>query len=181
MKIGFDAKRFFLNDRGLGNYSRNLIQGLVKYTQANEYYLYSPSASSKLVAEDLLNDPSVSVITPNNGLRFQKSIWRSLKMGKTASKDSLDIFHGLSMEIPYDYKRMKAKIVVTIHDLIFLKYPEFYKPIDRAIYYHKLKYAVNNSDHIIAISQQTKRDLLEEFGDIEDKIDVVYQSCNEVF
>ena len=78
-------------------------------------------------------------------------------------------------------KKSNAQSIVTIHDMIFLRHPEFYKPIDRWIYYNKVKFAVNNADKVVAISNQTKYDLINEFNITEDRISVVYQSCNEVF
>ncbi len=83
--------------------------------------------------------------------------------------------------MPKDIRTSGAKSIVTIHDLIFLKHPEFYKPIDRKIYFSKVKFAVNNADHIIAISEQTKGDLINTFKIAENRISVIYQSCNEVF
>jgi glycosyltransferase involved in cell wall biosynthesis len=74
-----------------------------------------------------------------------------------------------------------VKTVVSIHDLIFLRYPEFYKPIDRKIYTSKFRHACRDANKIIAISQQTKSDIMEFFGTAENKIDVIYQACNEGF
>ena len=42
MEIGFDAKRAFLNTSGLGNYSRNALNALVKYYPENDYFLFTP-------------------------------------------------------------------------------------------------------------------------------------------
>ena len=46
MKIGFDAKRAFHNNTGLGNYSRDLIEGMAKMYSQNEYKLFTPKPSS---------------------------------------------------------------------------------------------------------------------------------------
>ena len=70
--------------------------------------------------------------------------------------------------------------IVTIHDLI-LRYPQLYKPIDRSIYTYKFKQACLRSDKIIAISQQTMRDIRDFFNIPESKIEVVYQGCDPVF
>ena len=43
MKIGFDAKRYFNNKTGLGNYSRTLVSNLYTYYSNDEYFLYSPA------------------------------------------------------------------------------------------------------------------------------------------
>ncbi len=181
MRIGFDAKRLFLNNRGLGNYARNLLYGLEKYYPGNEYYLYTPEISNEHVSPALLNSANVHVRTPAGPAAWLSSFWRSVRLGTVARKDNVDVFHGLAQELPGNIRRAGAKSVVTIHDMIFLRHPEFYKPVDRWIYFRKVKFAVQKADRIVAISQQTKQDLIETFKLSDDCIAVVYQSCNEVF
>lgn len=182
MQIGFDAKRLFLNDRGLGNYARNLLNGLLKYYPHEFYHLYTPELSKEHIAPNILATDNIEIHVPQGFLNnLSKSAWRSLNLGKVTIQDRLNVFHGLSQELPKDIGKSNAKSVVTIHDMIFLKHPEFYKPIDRWIYFNKVKFAVHNADHIIAISNQTKDDLINTFNLNENKISVIYQSCNEVF
>ncbi len=181
MRIGFDAKRLFLNNRGLGNYARNLLYGLEKFYPANEYFLFTPRISNEYVSPTLLNSNNVHVETPQGIAKHTSSYWRSYKLGTAARKNNLQIFHGLAQELPKDIRKSNAKSIVTIHDMIFLRYPEFYKPIDRWIYFNKVKFAVHNADMVIAISKQTKNDLVETFKISEDRINIIYQSCNEVF
>ncbi|RZK34087.1 MAG: glycosyltransferase family 1 protein [Pedobacter sp.] len=71
--------------------------------------------------------------------------------------------------------------IVTIHDLIFLRKPQYYKFIDRLIYKFKSKYACTNADRIIAISEKTKEDIVELYNINPSKIDVIYQSCDDSF
>ena len=66
----------------------------------------------------------------------------------------------LSHEIPYGLKKAGIKSIVTIHDLIFMRYPHYFPWIDRRIYYSKVKHAVKEADVVIAICEQTKRDLV---------------------
>lgn len=182
MRIGFEAKRLFLNDRGLGNYARNLVNGLIKYHPENDYHLYTPKFSDDYLKSSFISNENIFIHQPTGLLgKLSKSAWRSLSLGSIASKDELNVFHGLSQELPKDIHKAKSRSVVTVHDMIFLKHPEFYKPIDRKIYLNKLKFAVLKADHIIAISEQTKNDILNTFSVPSDRISVVYQSCNEVF
>lgn len=170
-----------MNDRGLGNYSRNLLGGLIRYQPKNDFFLYTPTESKRHVSIEITDSSNVNIRLPRGLLKQFGSIWRSFGLGAAAGIDNLDVYHGLSLEIPFDIKRANTKIVVTVHDLIFVKHPEYYKPIDRWLYYKKLKYAVNHADIVVAISNQTKDDILEEFKVDRDKVKVVYQSCNEVF
>jgi glycosyltransferase involved in cell wall biosynthesis len=78
-------------------------------------------------------------------------------------------------------KSSGIKSVVTIHDLIFLRHPQYYRWLDRKIYTWKFHQTIRQADRIIAISECTKRDILE-FGKINpEKIEVIYQSCNPKF
>ena len=91
------------------------------------------------------------------------------------------MFHGLSGELPIGIRKSGIKSVVTIHDLIFLRHPEFYHWIDTKIYAWKFRQTIREADHIIAISECTKRDIIE-YGDVdESKISLIYQSCAPKF
>ena len=70
---------------------------------------------------------------------------------------------------------------MTIHDLLFLRFPAGYKPIDRWIYNFKFKRACRNADRIIAVSHFTKQEIIDNYGICPDKIDVVYQGCDPQF
>ncbi len=95
--------------------------------------------------------------------------------------DKIDIFHGLSGELPSGLKQKNIKSIVTIHDLIFMIYPEFYSFFDRKIHHYKFKKAAQQADLIIAISEQTKRDIVGFFAVSSSKIKVIYQGCQAVF
>ncbi|UCH14117.1 MAG: glycosyltransferase family 4 protein [Bacteroidales bacterium] len=179
MKIGFDAKRAFFNVSGLGNYSRNLLRALKSYFPDNEYILYTPAKKTSLLD---YKDKGFIVKEPGGFFnKTFKSYWRSFSLAKQAGTDRLDIYHGLSHELPYNIQKTGIKTVVTIHDLIFLRFPELYKPVDRKIYRKKFKYACEIADLIIAISKQTSNDIKQFFGIDESRIKVIYQGCNPVF
>ncbi|MDA8714293.1 glycosyltransferase family 4 protein [Flavobacteriales bacterium] len=181
MRIGFDAKRAYHNNTGLGNYSRDLIKGLADNYREDEYILFTPKHSNNPRIAFTNYFPNISSRLPKSFLdkRF-KSYWRTMNMEKDLILNKIDLFHGLSQEIPRR-RNHKIKYVVTIHDLIFLRFPETYKRVDRIIYNKKFKYASDNSDKIIAISKQTKSDLIDFYNIDPEKIKVVYQSCHEQF
>lgn len=182
MNIGFDAKRITHNATGLGNYGRFVIRILSKYYPGNLYMLYSPSPGKERLRKQAEVLPHVRFRYPENFFyRMFKFIWRSGMLMSLLKKDRIALFHGLSNELPYGLKKKGIRSVVTIHDLIFLRYPEFYKPIDRKIYASKFKRACEEADRVIAISEMTKRDIIHFFGIDEKKISVVYQGCDASF
>lgn len=181
MNIGFDAKRFFLNQTGLGNYSRDLVRGLLEHYSNHDYFLYTPSGEIDLRTKFLAGRDNTHIKYPQGINKKLKSYWRSIKLEKDLDRDNIQVFHGLSHEIPKKGKDSKIKYVVTIHDLIFMRYPENYKAIDRKIYTKKVKYACENADVIVAISEQTKEDIINFLNIPADKIKVIYQTCADSF
>lgn len=179
MKIGFDAKRLFHNTTGLGNYSRDLIRILSHYFPENEYYLYNPKKANKDLFS--LNQSNSIEIRPTTFFwKKFKSVWRSLGISSEIKRNTLQIYHGLSGEIPFSIPKSTKK-VVTIHDLIFMRYPKLYSFWDRKIHFYKFKFAAQKSDRIVAISEQTKLDIIHYLDIDPDKIDVIYQGCAAVY
>lgn len=182
MKIGYDAKRITHNGTGLGNYGRFIIRILAAYYPQNEYHLYSPSKGKDRLRNQLKECAKITFHYPETLFyRMFKAIWRSGALVSTLKKDGITLFHGLSNELPYGLRKEQIRTVVTIHDLIFLRYPQFYSVIDRWIYGRKFKAACLQADKIIAISEMTKRDIIRFFHVDEEKIAVVYQGCDASF
>ena len=180
MIIGFDAKRAFRNFTGLGNYSRSNISMLSEFYPDNSYVLYTPPYPPH--AEHFFADrENIRIVQPQGMYRRFPSVWRSFGIAPYAKRDGIQLFHGLSGELPTGLAKQNIRSIVTIHDLIFLRYPQFYKPIDRLIYAKKFKTACVNADLIIAISKQTKQDVIDFFDISEDKIRLVYQGCHPQF
>ena len=173
LKIGIDAKRAFTNYSGLGNYSRDVINSLCKFNNL-DLHLFTTKKNISIYKK-----PENSKIhIPKNYLL--KNYWRLYGLNKIIQKENLQIFHGLSNEIPFGLNK-KIRSVVTIHDVIFKKYPQFYNSFDRYIYSLKTYYSCENSNKIITVSKQTKKDLIKYFKIDPEKIEVIYQSCHVAF
>lgn len=178
LRIGFDAKRAFLNKTGLGNYSRATIKNLAENFPQNEYYLYTPKVRTGFGPDFLHVLNNIKTKLPAAAFKF---LWRSKSIVADLKRDQIQLYHGLSQELPIGIKKSGIKTVVTIHDLIYLKYPEYFSFINREIYAWKARTACENADLIIAVSQQTKTDLIQHFNVSPQKIKVVYQGCDPAF
>lgn len=177
MRIGFDAKRAFNNFTGLGNYSRFVLDGLATYFPDNEYFLYTPKIRASAEVAKYLEDDKFTVRQPEG---VPGAWWRTFSIADDLKKDKLDVFHGLSNELPLR-KPHGLKTVLTVHDLIFMRFPEYYGMIDVSIYKWKLKKACENADAIVAVSRQTAADLKEFMNADESRMHVVYQGCHPQF
>ncbi|MES2431581.1 MAG: glycosyltransferase family 1 protein [Bacteroidota bacterium] len=179
MKIGFDGKRAFQNRTGLGNYSRSLISILAQHYPQHHYTLFAPKQT------DLFNVnafPNTRIITPKSfwGKRFP-TLWRNKLVTKAIAESGANIFHGISNELPKGIEECSVKKIVTIHDIIYERYPDTYNFDERFIHRKKIKRSCKVADTIIAISDQTKKDLIEIYKIPEKKIVVCHQSCNPIF
>lgn len=184
MKIGFDAKRAFQNFTGLGNYSRTLIETLATHCPDFDLQLFAPRTTADPRVTRLLSrcTPPLSIHTPQT--KFGQKMgawWRTYGIINDLKKNDIKIFHGLSNELPFGIERSGIKSVVTIHDLIFERYPDFYPFLDRQMYRWKFKSACQKADTVIAISEQTKNDIVYFYNINPEKIKIVYQSCDPQF
>lgn len=181
MKIGFDGKRAAQNRTGLGNYSRFVVRILSQQAPQHSYHLYVPHADRTPFLGEIPTLSELSLHHPQGRWTMVPPLWRSWGMSADLKAGGIDLFHGLSNELPLNIKKAGCRSVVTIHDLIFLRCPQYYKPIDRAIYNYKFRRACEDADRIIAVSELTKRDITHYYNIREDKIDVVYQGCDPAF
>lgn len=178
MRVGYDGKRIFKNYTGLGNYSRYILFLMGRHYPQNENLIYTPGTGNGPFKEEILSNPRNTIFTPESGIF--KSLWRSFGIVKDLKKDKVDLFHGLSNEIPFGiHKHLPS--VATVHDVIFLRFPQYYGKVDGLIYKFKTAYACRRATRIIAVSERTKLDLVHFFGTAPDKISVVYQDSSKNF
>ena len=182
LTIGYDAKRAVSNGTGLGNYCRTLLNDLGTIDTTDSFRLYVPDLGRDDLRSQLDMPRNMSFVTPANKLvKPLRSLWRIKGIVNDLKRDGVDIYHGLTGELPLGLSEAGIKSVVTIHDLIFMRCPEYYNPVDVAIYKWKFRNAIRQADRIIAISECTRRDIME-LGEIDDsRIHVVYQSCDTRF
>ena len=192
MNIGFDAKRAAQNRTGLGNYSRFVIRILSEKFAGNQYHLYTPKPHRMPYLQEIPTLKHLFLHFPPQGIWSRiRSLWRVWGITKDIQKDGIQIFHGLSNELPLnigtpEQRKMKAggkgcKYIVTVHDLIFIHTPQYYHWIDRQIYNFKFRRACQCADRVIAVSEYTKQEIMHYYHTPESKIDVVYQGCDPVF
>ena len=194
LKVGFDAKRIVRNGTGLGSYGRTLVNDLIRKGEDIDIHLYAPDEGRDDLRHQIIEGAHFHYpqgqrskvkgrrsIFNSSILPFFNSYWRSYGIAKDLRRDGIQIYHGLSGELPIGLRKAGIKSVVTIHDLIFMRHPEYYHWIDTKIYAWKFRKTIQEADRIIAISERTKQDIIE-LGHISDeRIRVIYQSCSPRF
>ena len=175
--IGFDAKRIVRNGTGLGNYGRTLANDLSALDEF-DLRLYAPDDGQTQLRSQIVGRPNVTFCYPHHARTpLGKALWRSGGMVKQLVRDGVQLYHGLSGELPKGIAASGIHTVVTIHDLIFLRHPEYYNKVDVKLYTRKFRQTLQEAERIVAISECTRRDISELGGIDARRIDVVYQSC----
>jgi glycosyltransferase involved in cell wall biosynthesis len=168
-KIAIDARKYF--DYGIGSYIRNLASALSDMHTTHEFTLIAASAD-------------VGRIEAPDGWRKQQtnygkySIGEIALLGRKALASQNDLFHEPHYTLPAG---LKGRSVVTIHDLIHLKMPQYFSVLQRGYAATMIRYAVHNAGAVIADSQKTKDDILEAFQVEEDRVTVVHLGIGPVF
>jgi glycosyltransferase involved in cell wall biosynthesis len=170
MHIGYDAKRFFLNRAGLGKFSRVLITEIWKAFPDIRTTLFTPNVRDSFFS---VNDlPEQADICTNSSL-LPDALWRSSRITRLCRDRHVDLYHGLSHEIPANWNAMAIPAVMTVHDVLFLDYPQEYPLLDRLLYRAKLTTSIAKCSHLVCVSEYTKSRLLAHVSVPEAKITVI--------
>ena len=181
ISIGLDAKRIVANATGLGAYGRNLVNALASEPGRYRFILYAPDAGRNDLRSQVRESERVGFAYSGCRWRLAKDRWRAAGVVDDARRAGVRLYHGLSGELPAGLQRAGIRSLMTVHDLIFMRHPEYYKPVDVWLYKRKFHRSLHEADRIVAISECTKRDILFYSDFPEDRIDVVYQGCDTRF
>jgi len=183
MRIGIDYTSAVQQGAGIGRYTRQLVSALVESDAENKYALLVggggvPDAASQL--EDLTCRANVrSVLLPVSDHtlsvlwhRLHLPLWVELACGP------LDLFHSPDFTLP---PVLRARTILTIHDLSFIRVPECAEPSLRSYLLQAVPASVRRADIVLADSECTRADLIELLGADPDRVEVVYAGVGQRF
>ncbi|MHB1336538.1 MAG: glycosyltransferase family 4 protein [Candidatus Humimicrobiaceae bacterium] len=193
MKIGIDISRYIDKSGGVGIYAANLLKFLLKIDIDNKYLGYSffydcfPEGWNKRedagIFEDYYRNPNIYTNFRLNNINLDtseiKKKWaKSSIEGKEKLLGDVDVIHSTAYVVP---ELLKAKLVVTIHDLSFLLFPDLHTEENIRLLMKNLIYINSRPNKIICDSEQTKKDLIRFFHVPEEKIKVIYLGVDHIF
>ncbi len=170
IKVGFDISQIAYGG-GVGNYTDQLAHQLAKQEDLKMSYFFS--SLRKKYLGDLPNVKNYHIPTTILEVLFNKFRFPPIEwfMG------DVDIYHSSD----WTQASSRAKKITTIHDLIPLKFPEWSNPKIVEVHKRRLKIIEKEIDFVIAVSESTKKDLLELSKIPEDKIVVIYEGVSSDF
>jgi glycosyltransferase involved in cell wall biosynthesis len=171
LRIAIDARK--LRDYGIGTYVRNLLRHLSRIDTTTEYVLLCGPDDCTIVESLGPNFRAVVETAPAYSISEQFRIPLDLR------REGIDLFHAPHYVLP---PLTPCKSVVTIHDCIHLRFPQ-YLPNKAAYAYARasLWAATHRSSRVLTVSEASKRDILKYFRIPPSKIDVTYNAIDERF
>jgi len=169
--IAIDARK--LADFGIGTYLRGLLGAIARLDTGSRYLLMAPAAARELLPGLPANFTWIEENAPGYSLREQWSIGRHL------ARHRPDLFHSPHYVLPI---RTPTRVVVTIHDLIHLLFPEFLPNPAAKVYARLLlRRAVHRADRILTVSAATASDLVQHLGVDRQRIEVTWNGVDDAF
>ena len=181
--IGFDARSANSENGGIGSYGRFIIKSLAEACPENAYFrMYTPKYQPQSEYDALDSLQNVESMEPDGAIwRKLSLLWQMFRMTKDAKRGDVELYHGLEGRLPYGLRRQGIRSVVSVHNLISIRFTSHYNIFERVIEYIKLSSACHRADRIIAASEATRRDIAHLLGVSHEKIDVVYEGCNALY
>jgi glycosyltransferase involved in cell wall biosynthesis len=160
MKIGIDVRK--LRDYGIGTHIKNVILPAVSMDDQNQYVFFCHPA-------DLQPEKSNALWVADESGKY--SVREHFNLGRKATVHKIDLFHSPHYTFPLTFNKLS---IVTIHDLIQFKFPQFYPAWKVRAATFVLKRVIQKADLLLTVSQTSRKDIIEMFPAAEPKIEVIY-------
>lgn len=180
MRIGIDARFWGPLGKGLGRYTQKLIESLEKISAENGHRYFIFLRKENFDEYNPTNPNFKKVLADYQWYTFSEQV----NMLRLLNKFKLDLVHFPHFNFPINYR---GKFVVTVHDLILLRFPTV-RASTLSPFFYKLKYlaykfvikkAFKKSKKIITVSEFTKKDILANYPQINpNKIAVTYEAVD---
>ena len=174
MIVGIDARDLTVSLTGMGRYIHDLLDNMAPMDRNIEYILYSHKPILDFPIDEHENVLSQITTGPFGLFAAPRELWKMLWMPFVAKKDKLDLFFAPSNTTPYF---INCPVLVTVHDVIYARHPEWGVFKERIIAKRAVKFA-HLADAIITPSQKTADDLVELGKTASEKIHVIQHGCN---
>jgi glycosyltransferase involved in cell wall biosynthesis len=171
MRIAIDARK--LHDYGIGTYIRNVMAGLARVDRDTEYIALCRPRDVEAIAEIGPNFRAVQEPAP------PYSVSEQIRIPFSLARERAHLLHEPHYVLP---PATRCRTVVTIHDCIHLRFPQ-YLPSRLAHLYARgaMWTAAHKSDRILTVSEASKRDILRYFNVDPAKVEVIYNAIDERF
>lgn len=163
---------------GIEEYTRHLVSGLLEQGTSHHFKLFYNGRRKVLLPSAWLVHPRAETIDWRLPNKFLDASFRFFDRPRLASKFNSDLV--FSPHFNY-LSPGSSPLLLTIHDLSFLHYPEFFSRRQRLWHFRSARHQIRRAAHIIADSLFTKSDLLEFFNLDDSQVSVIYPGLSSEF
>lgn len=174
MNIGIDIRplSLFNDSAGLYQHTYNLVSNLLAIDSNNEYTLLSTLRGFK--GDGRIAERHVKRLPG----RILDLIMKRFSVSLERIVGDLDVFHGPCFQLPPCFR---SKAVVTIHDLMPFRHPEFFRTGQEDCFVRWIHASLKQADVIITVSNFVKGELMELFHIPEYRVRVIYNGIADIF
>ncbi len=162
---------------GTGRYAASLVAAIARLDSCNEYVLLTTRTRHGTAAKAYGHNFYRRPIPCDD--RLLKGLW--LTIGRPTIETlmgDVDVFHATNIDF---VPSKRAKRVVTIHDVSFLSHPWYFPAKDRWLHRRALLRSLREADRIIAVSEETAKQLQLRLGILSGRITVVPEAPADPF
>jgi glycosyltransferase involved in cell wall biosynthesis len=172
MRVAVDAHMIGERQTGAEYYTLGLIAGLARVDSENHYTLLT---THRAALKRALNLPSnFEPFTVHPGSNLPRVAWAMPRACRQVRAQVLHVSYTAPPICP-------CPTVVTIHDIAYEFFPRFFSPRDRWLLSITVPFSCRRAARVIAVSECTKHDLIDQYGIPETKIRVIYEAANDKF
>ncbi|MFB0564775.1 MAG: glycosyltransferase family 4 protein [Candidatus Aminicenantaceae bacterium] len=179
MRLGFDIRPFLKQETGVGIYFKNLLFHLAQIDHTNHYFLFSSSLKDRFPIQKVPPFDKKNFIDLRLPVRMVNFLWHRL------SWPPMDYFFRTELDLTHSPTPMflptRGKKIVTVYDLFFIDFPWMSNKEARKYFVNKIKDTLFKADGVVAISQFTKKQVVERFAIDEKKVKVIYLGLDHRF
>ena len=176
MKIAVDIRKIGQSATGDEVYVTNLVSELAKLDLQNSYFLCTNSAKAAGRAGKILSQlpPNfrITSLTPGG-----KLFWTHYSLPRFVKKEGIDLVH-VQYIVPLRLDG-RAKLITTIHDVSFERYPAYISFVDRVLLRYFIPRSVRRADRVIAVSKFTRDEIAAVYDVQKEKISAIYNGIDQ--
>lgn len=180
INIGIDYTSAIHQSAGIGRYTREMVKALADIDmQPPQYQLFVANTKQKMLPP--APGPNFHWKTTQLSRRWLERLWYRLRAPLPIERwtGPLTLFHAPDFVLPPVNRNTRT--LVTIHDLSFVRHPESVMP-GMSRYLNKwVPHSVQQADHVIAVSEATRHDLIELYNTPPEKVSVLYHGVTPEF
>lgn len=166
---------------GVSRYTYTLLTGLAENEATQEYTAFvNPAEAEAAQASASATSGRVRMVAARwrTGSPVRRIMWEQMALPALLREARAEVFHSPVNVLP---ARLPCASVVTIHDLAFMRYPQYFRPARRVYQQRFTRRSARAASLIVTVSESTKRDVVEYFRVPEGRIRVVYPAIDSDF